>query len=163
MDDEQVQIRRGTTQDAAGIAHVHVDSWRDTYARLLPAGTLDDLDVASRARRWEEILAGDGTDMWVACRGSDVVGFAGTSDSVGDDRPRDLQLESIYVLASELGVGTGQALLDSALGDRPAFLWVAEDNPRAHAFYRRNGFVAEEGTRPHSLAGHEIRIVRFIR
>jgi len=31
-------------------------------------------------------------------------------------------------------------LLDAALGDQPALLWVAEQNPRAIAFYQRNGF-----------------------
>jgi hypothetical protein len=30
-------------------------------------------------------------------------------------------------------------LLDAAVGSAPAFLWVAVDNPRAHAFYARNG------------------------
>jgi len=34
----------------------------------------------------------------------------------------------------------GQALLDHVLGDSPAMLWVAAQNPRAIAFYRRNGF-----------------------
>jgi ribosomal protein S18 acetylase RimI-like enzyme len=38
------------------------------------------------------------------------------------------------------GTGIGQALLDEVLGEEPAMLWVAKENPRAIAFYRRNGF-----------------------
>lgn len=49
----------------------------------------------------------------------------------------------INILASHYGMGVGQALLDAAIGDRPASLWVAEDNPRAQAFYRRNGFALD--------------------
>jgi ribosomal protein S18 acetylase RimI-like enzyme len=56
------------------------------------------------------------------------------------DAPRDRELLSIYVLSKAYGSGAGQALLDAALGDRPACLWVAAQNPRAQSFYRRNGF-----------------------
>jgi ribosomal protein S18 acetylase RimI-like enzyme len=46
----------------------------------------------------------------------------------------------IYVAAAHHGTGVGQSLLDATAGDGPAMLWVAKDNPRAVAFYRRNGF-----------------------
>ena len=55
------------------------------------------------------------------------------------DAPRDLELESLYVLASRHGSGAGQSLLDAVISDRPAYLWVADNNPRARAFYTRNG------------------------
>ncbi|WP_346959115.1 GNAT family N-acetyltransferase [uncultured Arthrobacter sp.] len=58
----------------------------------------------------------------------------------GQALPRDRQLFSIYVAAEFYGAGVGQALLDATAGDGPAMLWVAKENPRAVAFYRRNGF-----------------------
>jgi ribosomal protein S18 acetylase RimI-like enzyme len=45
------------------------------------------------------------------------------------------------VLAAHHGTGIGQTLLDEVLGSGPAQLWVAKQNPRAIAFYRRNGFA----------------------
>ena len=54
--------------------------------------------------------------------------------------PRDRQLYNIYVSHAAHGIGVGQALLDGVLGEEPAMLWVAKENPRAIAFYRRNGF-----------------------
>ena len=57
----------------------------------------------------------------------------------------------------------GQMLLDAALGDAGAYLWIAEDNPRAFAFYRRNGFVPDGATAVHELAGTPVRILRMVR
>jgi len=34
-----VKIRKAVLADAKGIAKVHVDSWRTTYANLLPLST----------------------------------------------------------------------------------------------------------------------------
>jgi hypothetical protein len=52
-------------------------------------------------------------------------------------------------------------LLNAAIGDAAASLWVLRDNPRARAFYRKHGFV-ENGmckTEPH-FEIDEIRMVR---
>jgi GNAT superfamily N-acetyltransferase len=92
----------------------------------------------------------------------EIRGFATSGRPSGDDAPRDLELWLIYQLASMHGTGSGQALLDNVIGDRPAFLWVAEFNPRARAFYRRNGFEPDGGRKVtaewENLA--EIRMVR---
>src|SRR5699024_7805448 len=39
--------------------------------------------------------------------------------------------------------GLARALVDALLGDAPASLWVAEDNPRARRFYEKLGFAAD--------------------
>ncbi|MGO4958247.1 N-acetyltransferase family protein [Luteococcus sp. Sow4_B9] len=54
-------------------------------------------------------------------------------------------LDHLYTRASQHGRGLGQLLLDTALADpagggRAAWLWILRNNPRAEAFYRRNGF-----------------------
>jgi hypothetical protein len=49
------------------------------------------------------------------------------------------------------------------IGDAPAYLWSAEDNPRAQAFYLRNGFGDDGTRRDVRLAGHPIRAARFVR
>ena len=72
-----------------------------------------------------------------------MIGFGMSGASLPDafgEPPRERQLYTLYVLAEAHGTGVGQALLDVILGPAPALLWVAQENPRAIAFYRRNGF-----------------------
>jgi ribosomal protein S18 acetylase RimI-like enzyme len=80
----------------------------------------------------------------------------------GEEPPRDRQLYAIYVSASHYGAGVGQALLDEALPEGPAMLWVAKQNPRATAFYRRNGFRFDgtEQSDPYAPAITDVRMVR---
>lgn len=44
------------------------------------------------------------------------------------------------MLASEYGQGVGRELLEATLDSEPALLWVADENPRAIAFYCKHGF-----------------------
>ncbi len=47
-----VEVRPATVDDASGIARVHVQSWREAYARQLPADLLAGLEEEPRAIRW---------------------------------------------------------------------------------------------------------------
>lgn len=69
---------------------------------------------------------------------------------------------ALYVCGAHYGTGAGQALIDEALGDGPAMLWVAKENPRATAFYLRNGFHFDgvEQTDPHASTITDARMVR---
>ncbi len=72
-----------------------------------------------------------------------------------------MELYAIYVRASWHGTGVGQALLDATIGDLACSVWVLENNPRAHAFYARNGFVADGLTEyDERLDAAEVRLVR---
>ncbi len=64
--------------------------------------------------------------------------------------------------SGQRAAGSGQALLDSAVADRSAFLWVAELNPRAIAFYRRNGFEAD-GAHTVSAEWENLAEIRMVR
>ena len=156
-------VRPATVADAMGIARVHITSWRETYAHLLPADALAALDAERFATRWGTTIAGDDSGVWVAERDGAIVGWASTSAEHTADPPRELQLGGLYVLAAEHGSGIGAALLDAALGGAPAYLWVASDNPRAHAFYRKHGFVADGARDSHPLLGVDVDITRYTR
>ena len=131
-------MRAARPTDAAAIADVHLESWRQTYAHLLSPAFFAAQDVSAREQMWRRVLDRHSGGVHVAEAGGAVVGFAAVrADDAG---PRDLELRMLYLLADRHGSGAGQALLDAAVGDRQAFCWVAEENPRALAFYRRNGF-----------------------
>ena len=51
-----IQIRAAVPEDAASMARVHVDSWRSTYAGIVPAEYLAGLSYPNRESLWKELL-----------------------------------------------------------------------------------------------------------
>ena len=157
-----VVVRTATIDDAAGIARVHIQSWRETYSPMLEPGELDELSLERRADRWSTNLAG-GTRLWVAETDGMVVGFAGLGGGDHAEHPRPLELGALYVIADSHGTGAGQRLLDAAIGDSPAFLFVARGNARAIRFYERNGFEFDGASETYPLVRTPITSLRMVR
>lgn len=157
-------MRAATVADAESVVRVHHLAWRETYAHLVPIDAIEERfrDHEARVARWRALLAEGGAS--VAERDGRIVGWARAGAGRGDRPPRDRELEAIYLLREAHGSGLGQALLDAVLGDAPAYLWVAEGNPRAEGFYRRNGFARDGGVEAHGVVdGVALRAVRMVR
>ncbi len=153
--------------DAAALAELHVATWREAYGHLLPEDYFSDEHITGRHRMWDHVLQHPRDDVAVRVAEVDgeIIGFAWAGPAAGldgEDPPRDHQLYAIYVAAPRHGSGAGQALLDDVLGDGPAMLWVATQNPRAIAFYLRNGFRFDgvEQVDPHAPRITDARMVR---
>jgi ribosomal protein S18 acetylase RimI-like enzyme len=155
-------VRRAVLADAEAIGRVHYATHLETYTGKFPEGVIESNPPERRARMWTRIISDGVGEAWVAEREDEIVGFAGAGLSRDDNSPRELELWSIYLLAAHHGSGLGQGLLDAALGDRPASLWVLADNPRAIAFYRRNGFEPDGTERIDERYGNvrELRLLR---
>jgi len=153
--------RPATVEDAESIARVHATSWRETYGRLVEdPDTNPWFDVDRRVGMWRTYLEDGVFSTTVAEDPTGVIGFAAAQRAVEPDAVRPEELAMLYVLERAQGTGVGQALLDGVLGGRPASLWVAADNPRAHAFYRRNRFTADGATSSFGPLGATVRLVR---
>lgn len=77
---------------------------------------------------------------------------------------RGWELHALYVHPTAQGSGVAAELLTTALGQSPAFLWVAAGDPRAQAFYRRHGFRADDARGHYPLtAAVQLPIMRMIR
>ena len=166
----EYEVRPPRLDEAAECARVHVRVWREAYAGLMRPEALADLDPATRVPLFERVARGglpEGDELFVAvhrpddgARGS-VVGMVSAGPGRDDDAPTALELRAINVLAAHHGTGVAQRLLDRAVGDRPAYLWVVEGNERAQAFYRRNGFRIDGGRkRDVDLGVDEVRMSR---
>lgn len=160
------RIRIPLASEAEVIADLHVETWRQTYGHLLPEGFFTTEHTAHRRRMWDRLVT-EQSAMTVRVTEVDggIVGFtiAGPAERHDDaSAPRDLQLYAIYVDAAHHGSGAGHALLNEAIGDKPALLWVAKENPRAVEFYRRHGFNFDgvEQVDPHTPNITEARMVR---
>lgn len=138
-----ISIRAATPGDAGAIARVHVESWRTTYAGIVPDAYLAGLDEALRAQLWREWLDGE-TAVLVAERGTEVVGFAHAGKIREPVESSDAELYSLYLLRAAQGKGIGLALLTRMAdllvkqGFRSMAVWVLERN-RSREFYERNG------------------------
>lgn len=138
-----VSIRAATGDDAGAIAHVHVETWKTTYAGIVPEAYLAGLDEVLRAKLWHEFL-GTNALVLVAEQNGRVVGFAHAGANREVLEECDSELYSIYLLRPAQGRGAGTALLRAIAaaleerGFRSLAVWVLERNP-ARSFYEKMG------------------------
>ncbi len=142
-----LRIRDATAADSSGIARVHVDAWRSTYAGIVPQGVLAALSYAHREANWLRLLDAlpSGHCVFVAENvGDRIVGFshggplrAGPSTYAGE-------LYAIYILDAYQRRGLGRALALQVVrrflrqNVRSMLVWVLADNP-ARRFYEALG------------------------
>lgn len=157
-------IRPARVADAREMARVIVQSWRETYRGVVPDRILDDPGFEdARTRFWTAALTEEryrANRIAVAERDGRLVGVAMSGPVDEPESAWTRQLYVLYVVATELGSGAGPALFDAVI--RPGesvVLWVADPNPRAQAFYRRQGF-APDGAETVDDGIREIRMVR---
>ena len=144
----EIRIRRATSEDVRGIARVHVDSWRSSYAGVVPREILSGLSYRERQTLWDDILnpPRPGTCCFVAeTRQAEIVGFAcGGPEREGGEAYKG-EIYSIYLLEEYQRRGLGRSLLLSVarrfLDDciNSMLLWVFEENHSARQFYESLG------------------------
>ena len=149
---EILHARPAAIGDAADIARVHVQSWREAYASLFPDDVLAALDVDERRAMWTSTLSDTegrlGTAVFVVEQAGRVVGFA----ACGDQRSPELvsagfdgEIGAIYILKGAQGLGAGRLLMKMSVtalvsrGKKALSLWVLAENSHARAFYQRLG------------------------
>jgi ribosomal protein S18 acetylase RimI-like enzyme len=91
------------------------------------------------------------------------VGWLTAGTSPEDDAPTDLELMGLYITSQWYGSGVAHALIQAGIGDRDAFLWVLKDNPRAQAFYRKEGFELDGVEKYYTLGPSDVLIARMTR
>jgi len=145
------EVRVGTREDAAGIADVHIASWRAGYAHVIPESILfaDDFESNRRAI-WDEWRFHPGQRIAVSANDDGrTIGFA----AFGPERERGRghtgrgELYAFYFHPDSWGDGSATDLINhveerlQAEGFADAVLWVLDDNPRARTFYERQGWT----------------------
>ena len=151
--------------DAEALGRVHATCWHETYDHLISTAALENVSPKRLAELWTH-WAQQGPDfrMVAALVNGEIVGFSGSGPARDRDAPRLRELYFIYLLSQYHGTGIGQKLFDAAVGaDEELYLWVAEDNPRAHRFYTRNGFTLDGATHTEPFLGETLTEVRFVR
>ncbi len=168
MTADELFVRAALRDDAAAIARIFVDSWRDAYAGLLPSSYLVRLSEPRQRMLWTREISRRGPHDGVLVAEHEhwgVIGFA----SFGPARDRAAGFEgevyTLYVDPNHTGHGAGRALIRSAFtalwadGFRSAGVWALKGNP-ARYFYETEGgrLVAE---RPGAVAGRPVGEIAF--
>jgi len=137
-----ISIRAATEHDAVAISHVHVQSWRTTYAGVVPDEYLATLNEAERVFMWRDQIT-RGTPVYVADLDGETVGFISGGAIREPVQTYDAELYAIYLLEQAQRQGIGTALLKrlaeslSSKGFTSMIVWVLEKNPSRH-FYERS-------------------------
>src|SRR5262249_27493016 len=148
-------------EDAAGIARVHVITWRHAYRGQIPDSILDGLSIERRVQGWTAQL-GDPrpkAHTLIALDGDQGVGFC----SVGSSREADADdsagdLYAIYVDPRFMGKGIGSALLAESVrhlradGFTHATLWVLASNTPSRHFYEHHGWLADGKSKTETMS-----------
>ena len=158
-------IRAATVGDAAAIAVLHTDSWREVYRGILPDAYLDHEIAAERLRHWTDALAAPGRGFALVARHGDTPsGFIAVT--WGGEPGYDAVVDSLHVAAAWRGTGLGRRLMGQAAarlladGASSVCLRVFDANEGAIRFYRRLGGRVD-GTGVDPFAGANMPDTRF--
>ncbi|HEV7699087.1 MAG TPA: GNAT family N-acetyltransferase [Pyrinomonadaceae bacterium] len=148
----EVRLRRAGVEDAAALAELSFKTFWDTFADH-PKNAPDDLDAYMReAFTVEQLaieLANPKSIFVVAEIDGELAGYSKLLlDHIepGVTAERPIELCRLYSQQKYLGQGVGKALMErcfedaSETGRDVMWLGVWEYNPRAQAFYTKNGF-----------------------
>jgi len=170
-------VRRATEADARAIGALHVRAWRHSYRGIVPDHMLVGLDSAHSARRWREHLRLRRWSVFLAVGergGRPALGAfcaVGPVDEPGlDERGRHTgELYALYADPRALGRGAGPAAHGAGVahlgagGFHQLVLWVLTKNPRARAFYAKQGWRCDELTARERHQGLPLPVVRYSR
>jgi ribosomal protein S18 acetylase RimI-like enzyme len=165
-----MNIAPAKVESAAGIARVHVNSWRTAYADILDGEFLASLSVEERELRWCGILQKEESQTLVAQHGDGVVGFISFGRCRDEDAPPSRgEIWALYAEPSVWGQGVGRALLQRAVQDMQSSglgstsLWVLSQNRRGITFYEAFGFQRVAGSEKlFELGGRQVEEVRLL-
>lgn len=165
-----VTVRNANPADAAEIANVHINSWREAYKGLLPQSFLDDrpLNFRNRYELWRRVTSDDSQTTFVAeSKDHGVVGFINGKDA-RDSRYKDYaEVWCIYLLMHYHGKGIGLQLLKAyfdvfaARGFTKGYLWVLKDNPTIR-FYEKTGARRAKEVKKDSIGGQAVEELCYV-
>ncbi len=140
------RLRQARAADAAAIANVHVATWQDAYAGILPNESLANMSDIRYAAMWTEAIARPNDQAILVAEAADrrVLGFGSAGPNRNQHQPFAGEVYTLYVAVDDQNQGIGRLLLRGllqALSDQEldsAIVWVLSRNP-SRFFYEALG------------------------
>jgi GNAT superfamily N-acetyltransferase len=158
-------IRQAAPEDAEAVVLMHTLAHEECYARQLSSEFFRTrrASIPERVEQRRQFLASPDPRLIALDDSNEVVGLADAGPGLDADGPEPLEVYAIYILRRAYGSGLGAALLQAAVSDSPAYLWVLEDNPRARAFYLKHGFRPDGARKLLPPEWEELPVIRMVR
>ena len=140
-------IRKASPGDAAVIAHIYTETWRDTYAGMIPDRVLLSMSDRRHAALWTRNLRNSHSRelaMVAEDEGPGIIGFGSCGPAKEQKLGAAGEIYTLYVLPGFQGLGLGKRLLAALFqtlvdkGLDSALIWVLAPNP-ARFFYQAMG------------------------
>ena len=154
-------IRAASIADVQAIARIDLETWRATYAGILPDSGLVDMSTRQRSAFWSRFVAMHPGNLLVAVDPrNQVLGFGSCGVQRGACLPDAGEIFSIYVEPDQQGQGIGRQLLLSLFfrlvqsGHTACVLWVLDRNPSRFFYERLGGRIIARQTM--SYAGRKV-------
>jgi N-acetylglutamate synthase-like GNAT family acetyltransferase len=165
-----VHLRRATTDDAAGIARVHVDGWQRALRGVLPDEYIERERSRGREGFWRDELTIEAPDRkpWVALLDEQIIGFAsGGLMRTEDADPGTGEIYTLFVAPEcwERGIRTN--LIEHVVRDlrehgfERAVFWVLAADTTMRAFAEFAGFVTDGTQRFEDSGGTQVEELRY--
>jgi GNAT superfamily N-acetyltransferase len=140
-----ISYRQASVADCTEVAKVHVRSWKESFAGLVPETVMERITVEKRTEVFEQRFQSDAYRMYVAEAGDrGVIGFADCGDPREKIDDFEAELYAIFMLPEFQGSGVGSRLFSfcaKALAERgkSSFYLFAFENSPYRSFYDRMG------------------------
>ena len=169
MDDNiRIGIRMARPADAAGIASIYVDSWRDTYAGILPDAGLLRMSKSDHTASWQRTIKASNLRnpvLVAADEKSNIFGFTSAGPTRDKSLPYEGEIYTLYVAPGWTGQGLGTALLASMFRlfskahCHGMVIWALGENPSRFFYEAMGGHLIAE--RDHAVWGKTMREVGY--
>lgn len=149
---EQIRISKVSEKDISQLQAIGRQTFSETFEmHNSPENMREYLKNSFSVEKLSDEICNPDSEFYFAWAGEKLAGylkvnFGNAQTELKDDKA--VEIERIYALKEFHGSGVGQSLYNKALEiarqRKAAYIWLGvwEKNPRAVAFYRKNGFAA---------------------
>jgi GNAT superfamily N-acetyltransferase len=153
-----ISYRKASIEDCLEVAKAHVQSWRESFAGLVPETVTERITVEKRTKVFMERFQSSSYEMYVAeVSNRGVIGFADCGEPRHEIVGYQAELYAIFLLPEFHGLGVGRRLFSLCMeavvksGKSSMYLFTFENSPY-RSFYDKLGGVVI-GKRPVDIEG----------
>jgi ribosomal protein S18 acetylase RimI-like enzyme len=138
-----IDVRPARVADASQLADTYAVAWREAYAGIIPALTLERMIIRRSSPWWREALSR--RPILVLDVGGTVAGYVSFAPGNSRGHPNAAEVQELYLRPEYQGIGLGGRLFTAVLkrikarGYARVLVRALADNDRANGFYSRRG------------------------